>query len=210
MMTRFSTTRRMLAPLGLLLTAALLLAACQSTPVNRGHSGYRMNPSSDSPSEYGNPNLRSKDLTTATDLMAQDIASRLDITNIDSPPRIFVGRIENKTRNPNHNYQVFLQRLRSQLNSSGARHGLEFVRERAFIEQQRDREYGGKDFDSTSLAYESRADYVLTCEIYDLPSGGTNYFLLSYQLVQLRDAATGPDVGAGAIVWENMYEVKFH
>ena len=50
---------------------------------------------------------------------------------------------------------------------------------------------------------------MLTCEIYDLPSGGTNYYLFDYQLVQLREAETGPDVGRGAIVWENSYEVKF-
>lgn len=186
------------------------LVACQSPPQNRGTSGYRMDPASDSPAEYGNPSPRSKDLVAATDIMAQDIASRLDITNLDSPPRIFVGQIENKTRNPNHNYQVFLARLRSQLQSSGSRHGLEFIRERQFIEQQRQREYGTKDPYSTAAAYESRADYVLTCEVYDLPSGGTNYFLLNYQLVQLRDAVTGPDVGPGAIVWENSYEVKFH
>jgi len=194
----------------LLLVGSMVLAACQTPPPNRGHSGYRMDPTSDSPREWGNPNPRSADLVTATDRMAQDIASRLDITNWESPPIIFVGEIENKTRNPNHNYQVFLARLRAQLQSSGARHGLEFVRERAFIERQRDREYGGKDPDSTSLAYRSRADYVLTAEVYDLPSGGTNYFMIDYQLVQLRDAVSGPDLGPGAIVWENMYEVKFH
>ncbi len=190
---------------------ALILAACQTQPpMNRGQSGYRVDPASDSPADFRNPSPRSKDLTTATDLMAESIASRIDITDPDNPPRIYVGRIENKTRNPNHNYQVFLARLRSNLNSSGARHGLEFIRERQFIEEQRGREYGGKDPDSTAAAYRSRADYVLTCEVYDLPSGGTNYFLLDFQIVQLRDAETGPDVGAGAIVWENSYEVKFH
>lgn len=193
-----------------LFIASTILTACQTAPPNRGHTGYRMDPTSDSPSEYRNPNLRSADLVTATDRMAQDIASRLDITNWQSPPIIFVGEIENKTRNPNHNYQVFLARLRAQLQSSGARHGLEFVRERAFVERQRDREYGGKDPDSTSIAYRSRADYVLTAEIYDLASGATNYFMIDYQLVQLRDAVSGPDLGPGAIVWENMYEVKFH
>lgn len=186
------------------------LAACHTPPHNRGTSGYRMDPTSDAPSELGVMAPRSADLVNATDQMARDIAQRLDITDRNSPPRIFVGEIENKTSAPYADYQVFLTRLRSQLNASGAREGLEFVRERAFIEQQRTREYGGKDRDSTALAYESRADYVLTCEIYDLPRGGTNYYLLSYQLVQLRDAVTGPDVGAGAIVWENSYEVKFN
>lgn len=193
-----------------LLMSVCVLPACQATsPVNQGTSGRRIDPTSDSPAEMGSRNLRSADLVSATDRMAQDIASRLDITNRASPPRVFVGKIENKTTNRHFNYQVFLARLRAQLNSSGARHGLEFIRERDFIETQRDREYGTKDAESTAAAYKSRADYVLTCEIYDLPSGGTNYYLLDYQLVQLRDAATGPDVGAGAIVWENSYEVKF-
>ena len=69
----------------------------------------------------------------------------------------------------------------------------------------REREYG----EGASDSYRSRADYVLTCEMWEMPSGGTWYYLLDYQLVQLRDAETGPNLGAGAIVWENKYEVKF-
>lgn len=182
------------------------LFACQSTPpVNRGQSGYRMDPTRDAASELHTGTLRSADLISATDSMAQDIAGNLDVTNRASPPRIVVGRIENRTSRPHRNYQVFLTRLRAQLMSSGARHGLEFIRDRAFVEQQRDRELGR----GSAAGYESRADYVLTCEIWDMPSGGTQYFLLDYQLVQLREAKTGPDLGAGAIVWENTYEVKF-
>ena len=186
-----------------------VLAACNAPPQNRGTSGNRMDPTSDSSAELGSQTLRSADLVTATDRMAQDIAQRLDIANRQSPPKIFVGNIENKTSDHNQNYQVFLVRLRSQLQESGAKSGLEFIREREFIETQRDREYGGKDPSATAERYYSRADYVLTCEVYDLPSGGTNYYLLDYQLVQLRDASSGPDVGSGVIVWEKSYEVKF-
>jgi len=136
--------------------------------------------------------------------MARDIAERLDITSLESPPRIVVGRIENHTDLVEQSYQPYLVRLRSVLQASGARHGLEFVRERPYVEQQRRREYG-----AAAGAYTSRADYMLTCEIYDFPSGPTDYFLFDYQLVQLRDARRGPDLGPGAIVWENSYEVKF-
>lgn len=191
--------------IGLTLPALL---ACQTTPVapaNRGHSGYRMDPGRDAASEVNTGTLRSTDLVTATDMMAQDIAGSLDVTNRNSPPRIVVGRIENRTSMPQQNYQVFLTRLRAQLMSSGASRGLEFIRDRRFIEDQQDREYGPGTGDS----YESRADYVLTCEVWDMPSGGTWYYLLDYQLVQLRDAQTGPNPGPGAIVWENKYEVKF-
>ena len=194
------------------LTCVLALAACQSGPPrNRGSAGGRIDPTADAPSEYGSQSLRSQDLITATNRMAQDIAQRLDISNRQSPPKIFVGEIENKTSRPHQNLQLFLTRLRAELNSLGPSrsHGLEFIREAKFVETQREREYGTKQADSTAAAYKSRADYVLTCEIRDLPSGGTDYYLLDYQLVQLRDATSGPDVGAGAIVWENSYEVKY-
>ncbi len=187
---------------------AMAMAGCNQ-PKNQGTSGYRMDPARDANAELRTRSPRSQDLTTATNRMAQDIAKRLDVNDPASPPRIYLGEIENRSELGNQDYQIFLVRLRSVLQSSGARHGLEFVRERAYVEDQRAREYGGKDEESTAAAYESRADYVLTCEVYDMPSGGTNYFLFDYQLVQLREAATGPDVGAGAIVWENMYEVKY-
>lgn len=189
--------------------ALMTLVACQTPPKNQGQTGGRMDPTHDAQSELGSTSPKSADLVAATDNMARDIAQRLDVSNKSSPPKIFVGEIENKTSGRNQNYQVFLARLRAQLNSSGARHGMEFVRERDFVETQRDREYGDKQPESSAAAYTSRADYVLTCEIYDLPSGGTNYYLLDYQLVQLRNASSGPDVGSGAIVWENSYEVKY-
>jgi hypothetical protein len=185
------------------------LTACQTPPRNQGQTGGRMDPTHDSPSELGSTTLKSADLVAATDNMARDIAQRLDVANKSSPPKIFVGEIENKTSGRNQNYQVFLARLRAQLNASGTRYGMEFIRERDFVETQRDREYGNKQPESSAAAYASRADYVLTCEIFDLPSGGTNYYLLDYQLVQLRNASSGPDVGSGAIGGENSYEVKY-
>lgn len=193
----------------LLAALTLPLTGCNSTPKNRGSSGGRMDPTSDAPSESGSLDLRSADLIAATDRMAEDMARRLDINNQKSAPKIFVGEIENKTNRPHQNYQVFLQRLRAELDASGARHGMQFIRERQFVEKERQREYGNKDPESTAAAYKSKADYVLTCEVFDLPNRGTNYYLLDYQLVQLRDASSGPDTGAGTIVWENKYEVKF-
>ena len=186
------------------------LCGCNTPPRNEGWSGNRVDPSADGVAEVGSTNLRSQDLVTATDKMAMDIATRLDIVKSSNRPRIVVGAIENRTSAPEQNYQIFLARLRAQLNSSGARKGIEFVRERSFVEDQRDREFGGKDATRTSTAYQSRADFMLVGEMFDMPSGGTNFYLMTFQLVQLTNiAGSGTDVGAGAIVWENSYEVKF-
>ena len=156
--------------------------------------------------------LAAKPLDTPWTAVSSATAARRNpsaLPNAASPPRVVVGEIENHSTWPERDYQVFLSRLRAQLQRSGASHGVEFVRERAYIERMRDREYAGRDPASTPGTYRSRADYVLTCVIRDFPSACTNYYLFDYQLVQLRDAKTGPDYGAGAIVWENSYEVKF-
>jgi len=194
-----------------MLLVGAVVAACSTPPppANQGRTGGRIDPTTDAWSEMGGTQLRAQDLVEATDAMAMSIAQRLDVTNRDSPPKIVVGEVENRTSTPERNYQIFLTRLRALLNSSGAREGLEFVRERTFIEQQRDREFGGRDLESSSVAYRSRADFMLVGEVFDMPSGATNYVLMTVQLVQLRAATTGPDIGSGAIVWEGMYEVKF-
>ncbi|MEM7227592.1 MAG: hypothetical protein AAF432_02140 [Planctomycetota bacterium] len=203
---------RLLIGTGLLLTS-LMCVACQTTPTpppNVGQTGGRMDPTHGARSELGYPGLRAQDLVTATDQMAMDIASRLDITNRNDPPRIFIGEIENQTSQPTQNYQVFLNRLRSVLMSSGARNGLEMRRERDFVETQRSREFGNQDPAKAAGTYQSDNEYVLTCIVQDLPTPYTNYFLLEYQLVQLVDfAESGPNLGAGAIVWSNFYEVKY-
>lgn len=201
-------TRRPTAALAL---PALLLAACASQPpANEGRSGGRLDPTHDSPYESGVRDLRSADLVAATDRMAASIADRLDVASRDAPPRIIVGRIENHTSWPEQNYQVFLDRLRAVLLSSSARHGLDMRRERDFVQSQRAREYGVNDHERGPGAFRSEAEYVLTAIVSDLPAGGTDYFLVEYQLVQLVDrAATGPDTGPGAIVWAGMYEVKY-
>lgn len=183
---------------------------CETPPRNQGTSGHRMDPTHDSPAELGSRDLGSADLVTATDKMAMDIARRLDINDRESPPKIFVGEIENNTSQPHRDYQVFLNRLRAELGVAGTRHGLHMIRERDFVETQREREFGEKQPDRTAEMYQSEAEYVLTCIVQDLPAGGSNYYLLEYQLVQLVDhALSGPDEGPGAIVWTNFYEVKF-
>ena len=203
-----SHSRRLTAGLVLALMTA---AGCQNRPPqNRGTSGYRLDPSHDAQSELGSKDLRSQDLLTATEKMAMDLATRLDIANAQNPPRIFVARIENRSSMRAANYQIFLTRLRANLNRSSARQGFQFVRERQYVEDQRDREFGSSDPANSAANFASSADYALSAVVEDLPSGGTNFYQISYQLVQLRDQPGDGRVGrAGDIIWENLYDVKY-
>src|SRR5436190_13050533 len=87
-----SIVNRTVRTLFLCAVTIAVAAGCHSAPpANRGTSGGRMDPTRDSTSELGSKDLHSADLINATDQMAADIASRLDITNPASPPKIFVG-----------------------------------------------------------------------------------------------------------------------
>ena len=193
--------------------AIVSLTACAyQSPPNRGTTGGRMDPSRDAFPERGTTDLRSADLLEATDRMAADLASDPTIMNAANPPTIFIGPVINDTSQPHQNYQIFANRLRAILGTRAIRerHGLDIRQDRRFMEYMRDYEYGNQPSGDSAASYESPNEYVLTCVVQDLPTRGTNYYLLEYQLVQLKDfARSGPNLGPAAIVWSNFYEAKF-
>ncbi len=194
---------------GLAAASVLLLAACETPPQRFGEAGGRVEPTRDAPSEMGVRSPRSTDLVNATDRMAASIANRPDIVDPASPPTIVLGEVENRTTTiAPGDLDIYLVRLRANLNQAFAGRGINFVRERAFVQDARASEFGNEP-GSAPQDYRSRADYVLVAQMFDMPRGGTNFYLISFQLVQLRDAAGGPDRGAGDIAWEGTYEVKF-
>jgi PBP1b-binding outer membrane lipoprotein LpoB len=141
--------------------------------------------------------LASKDLTAATDDMVRSIAAKPEIR--DSPYRvqIVMADVVNNTSMPARNFDIYLARIRALLNQTDSRYNIGFVTEKARIEQLRRSE--GLD-PAGGSSYASKADYALQGEFYDLPNQGSNYYLLTFQIVDLNDAE---------IYWENSYEVKF-
>ena len=83
--------------LALACVGVIALAGCSSTPQNRGASGGRMDPASDSPAEYGTLDLKSQDLVTATDDMVIQIANDNRIQAAPYPVDIVMDRVVNAT-----------------------------------------------------------------------------------------------------------------
>ena len=48
--------------------------------------------------------------------------------------------------------------------------------------------------------YQSKAEFALRGVFYDMPNVGANYYLLTFQIIDLHD---------GTIVYEGSYESKF-
>ncbi|MEZ6212502.1 MAG: hypothetical protein R3B46_14880 [Phycisphaerales bacterium] len=178
------------------LTSLAFLSACRSNPPRVENRGATTTAPLDKrlPSERG---LASKDLVTATDEMIESIANHPEFINAPYRLQIVMDQVVNRTTMPARDFDIYLARIRARLNESGARYNLGFVLPKADIEHLRRKE--GLD-PAGSSDFASKADYVLRGVFYDAPSGGTNTYLLTFQIVDLHDAQ---------ITWEGSYEVKF-
>lgn len=178
---------------------ALSASACQSDPPRVENRGATTTAPLDKrlPQER---DLGSRDLVTASDEMVESIANHPEFIHAPSRVQIVMDEVVNRTTLPARDFDIYLARIRANLNQSGARYNIGFVLPKADIEHLRRKE-GLEPADSSDFA--SKADYVLRGVFYDAPTGGrggTNTYLLTFQIVDLHDAQ---------IVWEGSYEVKF-
>jgi PBP1b-binding outer membrane lipoprotein LpoB len=168
--------------------AALLIVGC--APKNEGiEHGTRVERRAGD--GYG---LASADLTQATDQAVAGIANVPGIRRADGRTVIVMDQVENRTSDASADFQIFLARIRASLNNSGATKALVFVETRHKSEQIKARE--GYPAKATARTLPT---YALTASFYDLPRGAKNYYLLTFQLVDLTN---------DLIAWEGSYEVK--
>jgi hypothetical protein len=185
---------RMFAGQWMAVAAAAGLAAvsgCETAPKNEGRAkSYRIE--SRLPDEA--PELGSADLVVASDRAVEQIARTIGPRPSGEPTIIVMDRVENSTSDPTANFQIYLARIRANLNQSGARRNLAFVETRQKADAIKERE----GVDPVEHA-RTRPQFALTGTFYDLPRGGTNYYLLTFQMM---------DLGNDLVVWEGTYEVK--
>ena len=106
---------------------------------------------------------------------------------------IVMDRVENLTSDPTANFQIYLARIRSYLNQSGANRNLAFTETRPKTQGVRERE-GFPE----SQNFRLRPRFALTATFYDMPRREGNFFLLTFQLIDFND---------DLVAWENSYEV---
>jgi hypothetical protein len=172
----------------------------------------------DIPNEYGNQRppvdtiderdrgLQSKDVVSASDLMARDLLADEGLRRANAQWVMVVDRFEDHTvdRRFNVNYDIFIERLRTNIGQYG-RGNVTLVENKAKLNQLRNKELDssrGDEFGQGSGGGglgRIQPDFALYGKAFDLPNRGTNYYLLEFTVVSLR---------SGAQVWTNKYEVK--
>lgn len=188
-----------------LLLAGGLFAGCASSGVSnaRGVPVRQMNP--DERGFVAGTGVESQDLVAVTDKMARSILAVPVILKAQVPPYVVLDPVLNETRFP-INKDIFLDRIRIQLNSKTLGKVKFLARERlAALEKERAAKQAGQ-FTSTSdpkVQEFKGADFFLTGKLQGMTTrtskGTSDYILYSFQLIDARTTE---------IVWEDSAEVK--
>jgi PBP1b-binding outer membrane lipoprotein LpoB len=187
------------------LTTAALVAGCASSGVKNpsGTGVTRMN--ADEAGFVGGTGIESQDLVAVTDKMARSILGIPQIANAATPPIVVLDPVENKTRFP-INKDIFLTRIRTQLNSKSAGKVTFLARDRmATLEKERNLKREGAVTAGSDPAKQEflGANFFLTGSLEGMSTrtkaGTSDYILYAFQLIDARTSA---------IVWEDSAEIK--
>jgi PBP1b-binding outer membrane lipoprotein LpoB len=195
---------RYLIPISALAIAGFL-SGCASSGV-RNPSGVPVTEMR--PDERGfvaGTGVESQDMVMVTDKMARSILSTPQIANAQGTPRVVLDPVINETRFP-INKDIFLSRIRAELNTKARGKVLFLARERmAALEKERQMKQSGQVTSTTDPNVQEfkGADFFLTGKLEGMTTrtkaGTSDYVLYTFQLIDARTTD---------IIWEDHAEIK--
>lgn len=187
------------------LTLAGLVTGCASTGVKNPSGVPVTQMRADEQGFVGGTGVESQDLVAVTDKMARSILSIPQIANAQGTPRVVLDPVKNETRFP-INKDIFLTRIRVQLNSKAQGKVLFLARDRmTALEKERSLKQSGQVTSSSdpNVVEFKGADFFLTGSLQGITTrtsaGTSDYILYSFQLIDARTSD---------IVWEDSAEIK--
>src|SRR5882757_9004457 len=182
-----------------------LMAGCASSGVKNpsGANVTEMRP--DERGFVAGTGVESQDLVAVTDKMARSILGIPQVANAQGQPRIVLDPIKNDTRFP-INKDIFLTRIRTQLNSKAAGKVIFLARDRMdALQKERQLKQSGQvtaNADPNVVEFKG-ADFFLTGTLQGMTtrtsSGTSDYVLYAFQLIDARTSD---------IIWEDSAEIK--
>lgn len=187
----------------LVMTAGLLMGCSSGVKNPSGANVTEMK--ADERGFVAGTGIESQDLVAVTEKMGRSILGISEIANAQSAPRIVLEPVVNESRFP-INKDIFLTRIRTQLNSKSAGKVRFLARENmAALEKERSLKQAGQVTSSSdpNVVEFKGADYFLTGKLQGMSTktsnGISDYILYSFQLISARTSE---------IVWEDSAEIK--
>ena len=186
-------------------TVLALLSGCASSGVKNPSGVPVTQMNADEKGFVQGTGMESQDLVMVTDKMARSILGIAQIANAPAPPTIVLDPVDNQTRFP-INKEIFLTRIRAQLNSKASGKVIFLARSQMeTLEKERNRKREGTVTASADPSVQEfkGADYFLTGTLQGMSTrskaGTSDYILYNFHLIDARTSA---------IVWEDMAEMK--
>ena len=147
--------------------------------------------------------LQSKDVVNASDKMAESLLSDPRLNGSKEQWVMVVDRVDMQAVEARGDLDVFLRRLKVNLDRMG-KGRVTFVENRDKLRELQSRELDGPPQDQVGQGGSQRAvrlqpDYALYCRVSDLPNRGTNYYFFEFNVTQFA---------TGVQVWTDAYEVR--
>jgi PBP1b-binding outer membrane lipoprotein LpoB len=187
------------------LATVVLISGCASSGVKNPSGVPVTEMKADERGFVAGTGVESQDLVSVTDKMARSILNVRQIANAQGTPRIVLDPVMNETRFP-INKDIFLTRIRTQLNSKSQGKVIFLARERmATLEKERQLKQTGQVTSSSdpNVVEFKGADFFLTGKLQGMTTktaaGTSDYVLYSFQLVDARTSD---------IIWEDSAEIK--
>jgi len=187
------------------LSAASLLAGCTTSGVKNPSGVPVTEMKADERGFVAGTGIESQDLVAVTDKMARGILAVPQINRAQGTPRIVLDPVKNETRFT-INKDMFLDRIRAQLNSKSAGKVMFLARDRmATLEREREMKRSGQVTSSTdpNVNQFKGADFFLTGKLSShttrTKAGTSDYVLYTFQLI---------DPNTSDIIWEDFAEIK--
>ena len=151
--------------------------------------------------------LQSSEVVEASEKLATELLSLPAVTQ--SPRRLTVvfTTLEDLTRRRQFNYDIFLERLKTEMSYKG-RNRIAFVTNRDKFYATRNKELdpvrgerddfgqgdGSRRGDTAPPANRIQPDFALTGKVIDLPNRGTDYYLFTFSLTDIRSNGGGTEI----------------
>jgi PBP1b-binding outer membrane lipoprotein LpoB len=185
--------------------SGLFLSGCASQGVQNPSGVPVVEMKADERGFVAGTGVESQDLVAVTDKMARSILGIPQIARAQTAPRVVIDPVINETRFT-INKDIFLTRIRTQLNSKAAGQVIFLARERmaTLQREQQLKQQGAVTASSDPNVVEFKgADYFLTGKLQGMSTrttaGVSDYILYSFQLIDARTSD---------IVWEDVAEIK--
>ena len=187
------------------IAAAGLLSGCASSGVKNPSGVPVTHMRADEQGFVAGTGVESQDLVAVTDKMSRSILTTPQIANGAGMSRVILDPVVNETRFP-INKDIFLTRIRAELNSKARGKVIFLARERmAALEKERQMKQAGQvtsNYDPNVVEFKG-ADYLLTGKLSGMTTrtaaGTSDYILYTFQLVDMRTSD---------ILWEDSAEIK--